>query len=170
MADDLEHWSCYTTSPKRSLEIFEESRNKCPMAHSNEHEGFYLLLNYADVRSAMGDHKTYSSQPQVLRPMLPRKPIPALEMDPPQHKAWRELFSRAITPKTAPMMESFVREDINRHIDNFIERGSCDIVAELAEAVPAETICRLVGVDDYLSQPLPWRSRSGSWTMPIMWD
>jgi cytochrome P450 len=154
MADDLEHWSCYTTSPERSLEIFEESRNKCPMAHSNEHEGFYLLLNYADVRSAMGDHKTYSSQPQVLRPMLPRKPIPALEMDPPQHKAWRELFSRAITPKTAPMMESFVREDINRHIDNFVERGSCDIVAELAEPVPAETICRLVGVDDALVPPI----------------
>jgi len=47
MPDDLEHWSCYTTSPERSLEIFD----------------------YADVRSAMGDYKTYSSQPQVLRPM-----------------------------------------------------------------------------------------------------
>jgi cytochrome P450 len=154
MADDLEHWSCYTTSPERSLEIFEESRNKCPMAHSNEHEGFYLLLNYADVRSAMGDHKTYSSQPQVLRPMLPRKPIPALEMDPPRHKAWRELFNKAITSKTAEKMESFVREDINRHIDDFIERGSCDIVAEMAEPVPAETICRLVGVDDALVPPI----------------
>jgi cytochrome P450 len=45
-------------------------------------------------------------------------------------------------------MESFVRADINRHIDEFIERGSCDILAELAEPVPAETICRLIGVDD----------------------
>ncbi len=47
-------------------------------------------------------------------------------------------------------MEPFVRSDINAHIDAFIEDGACDIVAGLAEPVPAETICRLVGIDDAL--------------------
>ena len=147
---DTGDWSCYTTSPQLSLEIFETSRSKCPVAHSQAHDGFYMLLNYDDVKRAMTDHKTFSSTPQVLRPMLPRKPIPALEMDPPQHGAWRTIFSEAITPKTAPAMEAFVRADINRHIDQFIARGSCDLVLELAEPVPAETICRLVGIDDEL--------------------
>jgi cytochrome P450 len=157
MADDTKalppetgHWSCYTTSPQRSLEIFEESRAKCPVAHSQAHNGFYMLLNYDDVKRAMTDHKTFSSVPQVLRPMLPRKPIPALEMDPPQHGAWRAIFSDAITHKTAPAMEAFVRGDVNQHIDQFIARGACDLVHELAEPVPAETICRLVGIDDEL--------------------
>ena len=143
-------WTCYTTSPARSLEIFEEARRQCPVAHSQGHSGFYMLLNYADVRAAMTDHRTFSSEPQVLRPMLPRKPIPALEMDPPRHGAWRAIFNAAITWKTPDAMEPFVRSDINRHIDQFIERGSCDIVRELAEPVPAETICRLVGIDDAL--------------------
>lgn len=143
-------WSCYTTSPRRSLEIFEEARAHCPVAHSKEHDGFYLLLNYNDVKRAMADHKTFSSVPQVLRPMLPRPPIPALEMDPPQHGPWRAIFSDAITPRTAGAMQEFVRADINRHIDQFIGRGSCDLVHELAEPVPAETICRLVGIDDAL--------------------
>jgi cytochrome P450 len=143
-------WSCYTTSPQRSLEIFEEARAQCPVAHSDAHDGFYMLLDYDDVKRAMTDHKTFSSVPQVLRPMLPRKPIPALEMDPPQHGPWRAIFSEAITPKTARAMEAFVRADINRHIDQFITRGSCDLVHELAEPVPAETICRLVGIDDAL--------------------
>lgn len=157
MADDTKPvppetglWSCYTTSPQRSLEIFEESRAKCPVAHSQAHNGFYMLLNYDDVKRAMTDHKTFSSVPQVLRPMLPRKPIPALEMDPPQHGSWRAIFNNAITPRTAGAMESFVRADVNRHIDQFIARGSCDLVHELAEPVPAETICRLVGIDDGL--------------------
>jgi cytochrome P450 len=123
-------------------------RDRCPLAHSDQHDGFYMLLNYGDVKAAMVDHKTYSSEPQVLRPMLPRKPIPALEMDPPRHSAWRAIFAGAITSKTPEMMEPFVRADINRHIDTFIERGGCDVVAELAEPVPAETICRLMGVDD----------------------
>jgi len=148
MSDDMRHWSCYTTSPERSLELFEKGRAGCP--HSSEHDGFYMLLNYSDVRAAMGDHKTYSSEPQVLRPMLPRNPIPALEMDPPRHSVWRAIFNRAITPKALETMEQFVRRDINHHIDSFIGRGSCDFVLELAEPVPAETICRLMGVDEEL--------------------
>ena len=147
---DAGQWSCYTTAPGRSLEIFEQARSQCPVAHSDAHQGFFMLLNYGDVRSAMADHRTFSSQPQVLRPMLPRKPIPALEMDPPQHSVWRAIFAGAITPKTPAAMEPFVRSDIRHHIDSFIERGSCDLVHELAEPVPAETICRLVGIDDAL--------------------
>lgn len=143
-------WSCYTTTPARTLEIFEKARAQCPVAHSREHEGFYMLLNYEDVRAAMADHKTFSSEPQVLRPMLPRKPIPALEMDPPRHAAWRSIFNGAITAKTAKRMESFVRADIGRHIDAFIEKGWCDLIHELAEPVPAETICHMVGIDDEL--------------------
>lgn len=144
------NWSCYTTTPARTLEIFEQARAQCPVAHSREHNGFYMLLNYDDVKFAMGDPKTFSSEPQVLRPMLPRKPIPALEMDAPRHAAWRAIFNGAITAKTPKAMESFVRADIERHIDDFIERGSCDLIHEIAEPVPAETICRLVGIDEEL--------------------
>jgi cytochrome P450 len=147
---DAGHWTCYTTTPAATLELFEEARRQCPIAHSQGHDGFYMFLDYADVKSAMSDHRTYSSEPQVLRPMLPRKPIPALEMDPPRHGAWRAIFNNAITWKTPEAMESFVRSDVNLHIDAFIERGSCDIVHELAEPVPAETICRLVGIDEAL--------------------
>ena len=71
MSDDTRNWSCYTTSPAESLELFEAVRNRCPLAHSGQHDGFYMLLNYGDVKAAMVDHKTYSSEPQVLRPMLP---------------------------------------------------------------------------------------------------
>lgn len=155
---ETRHWSCYTTTPADTLEIYEKARGQCPVAHSREHDGFYMLLNYDDVKSAMSDHGTFSSEPQVLRPMLPRKPIPALDMDPPRHSAWRAIFNRAITPKTPRLMEPFVRADIGRHIDGFIERGSCDLIHELAEAVPAETICRLVGIDDELVQTVRERA------------
>ena len=145
-----DRWSCYTTPPAESLELFEVARSRCPVAHSNEHDGFYMLLDFKDVRRAMLDHQTFSSAAGVLRPVIEREAIPALEMDPPRHGVWRELFTRAVSAKSAKTMEEFVRADVGRHIDTFIERGSCDLVAELAEYVPAETICRLVGVDDHL--------------------
>jgi cytochrome P450 len=146
---DVLHWNCYTATPAASLEVFEVARQRCPVARSDAHDGFYMLLNYADVRAAMLDHATFSSEPQVLRPMLPRRPVPALEMDPPRHAAWRSIFNRAITAN-ALAMEPIVRADINCHIDDFIERGCCDLISDLAEPVPAEAVCHLVGIDTAL--------------------
>jgi cytochrome P450 len=148
--EELRHLSCYTTPPARTLELFDAARSRCPVAHSDEHDGFHLLLAYDDVKRAMADHGLFSSRPQVLRPMLPRKPIPALEMDPPKHQHWRALFNQAVTARTAGMLEALVRADINRHIDAFISRGSAELVEELAEPVPAEAICHLMGVDEEL--------------------
>ena len=146
-AVDVGDWTSYEMAPEASLRLFEEVRAKFPVAHSTGHEGFYLLLDQAEVRRAMSDYRTFSSAPQVFRPLLPRKPVPALEMDPPQHGAWRAIFNAAITPKTPAAMEPFVRADIRNHIDGFIERGECDIVREIAQSVPAETICHLVGIE-----------------------
>jgi cytochrome P450 len=150
MSDDIGHWSSYSSDPESSLDIFDRARKRCPVALSDEHEGFYLLLNHRDVKNAMMDHKTFSSEPQVLRPMLPRKPIPALEMDPPRHQSWRAIFDGAMSAKTTQALEPFVRADINRHIDSFVTKGYCDIVTALTQPVPAETICRLVGIDEQL--------------------
>jgi len=147
---ELRHLSCYTTPPARTLELFDEARGRCPVAHSDEHDGFEMLLAYEDVRAGMANHELFSSQPQVLRPMLPRKPIPGLEMDPPQHQHWRALYNQAVTARTADMMEPQVRADINRHIDAFLERGRAEMINDLCEPVPAEAICHLVGVDEEL--------------------
>lgn len=145
---EAEGWSCYTATPADSLELFETARAKCPVAHSDEHDGFYMLLNWPDVRSAMADYRTFSSEPQVLRPLLPRKPIPGLDMDPPRHKEWRAIYDEAIRQARPDVMEPLIRGDIRRHISAFIERGECDIVADLCEPVPAETVCHLMGIHE----------------------
>jgi cytochrome P450 len=142
------HWSCYTASPSESLALFERLRGQCPVAHSDEHEGFHLLLNWRDVRAAMSDHRTFSSQPQVLRPMLPRKPIPALEMDPPQHREWRAIYNEAIKRLDTAAMADFLRARIGHHLDIVRSQGECDIVSALCEPLPAEAICRLMGIEE----------------------
>jgi cytochrome P450 len=148
LSQHMADWSCYTTPPAETLARIEAARAGCPVAYSNEHDGFHMLLGYRDVRKAMSDYRSFSSEPQVLRPMLPRKPIPALDMDPPRHGEWRAIFNSAVKPETPALMEPFVRADVRRHIARFASWDACDIVQELAEPVPAETICHLVGVDE----------------------
>jgi cytochrome P450 len=117
------------------------------LAQSDAHDGFSLLLDYATVKKAMADHRRFSSEPQVLRPMLPRPPIPALETDPPRHAAWRAVFTRALPHGTDARMEPHIRAGVRRHLARIAPTGACDIVAELCEPLPAETICHLVGID-----------------------
>ncbi len=148
LSEHTADWSCYTATPLETQQRVEAARGKCPVAWSDEHEGFFMLLGYKDVRKAMSDYRTFSSEPQALRPMLPRKPIPALDMDPPRHGEWRKIFNSAVTPATPAQMEPFVRADVRRHIDRFKSWGQCDILKELAEPVPAETVCHLVGVEE----------------------
>lgn len=149
-ARDLGGFSSYTTSPARALELFEQARRRCPVARSDVGDGFHLLLDYDDVKAGLADHGTFSSEPMAFRPVLPRPPIPALDMDPPVHGLWRVLFNQAVTPRAVHRVEPWVRAAVDRHIDGFIGRGSCDLVAELAGTVPAETICNLLGLDDHL--------------------
>jgi len=148
LSEHTADWSCYTSTPRETFERIAAARGTCPVAWSNAHEGFYMLLGYADVRKAMADYRTFSSAPQALRPMLPRKPIPALDMDPPQHREWRKIFNAAVTPETPAAVEPWLRADVRRHIDRIKSWGACDIMKELAEPVPAETVCHLVGVDE----------------------
>lgn len=148
-------WSCYTTSPSDSLERIEAARARCPVAFSNEFDGFHMLLGHRDVRKGMSDYRTFSSEPMVLRPILPRKQAPALDMDPPRHAQWRAIFNAAVEPNETPqLMEPFLRADVRRHIARFASWGECDIVKELASPLPAEAIFHLVGIDDEKVPPI----------------
>ncbi|MBS1676267.1 MAG: cytochrome P450 [Actinobacteria bacterium] len=149
VVEGFSRYSCYTTEPDRAMELFEAARKGgCPVAHSDEFDGYFMLLGYDDVKKGMADTGLFSSTPQVLRPLVPKPPVPGLEMDPPQHKEWRQLFNTAVTPTSVGAMEPGVRADVDARIDNFIARGSADLVTELADTIPADTICRLVGVKD----------------------
>lgn len=142
-------YSCYTTTPEEAMELFEAARRGgCPVAHSDEFDGYFMLLDYEDVKAGTADTTRFSSTPQVLRPLVPKPPVPGLEMDPPQHKEWRRLFDQALTPSAVKGIEASVRADVDARIDKFIEQGRADLVAELADTIPADTICRLVGVKE----------------------
>lgn len=155
LSEHTQSWSCYTTTPAETLARLEAARSNCPVAHSSEFDGFHMLLGYRDVRKGMSDYRTFSSEPMVLRPILPRKQAPALDMDPPRHSEWRMIFNAAVKPEETPqLMEPFIRADVRRHIARIASWGECDIVKELTASIAAETIFHLVGIDDEKVAPI----------------
>lgn len=146
-----EHWP----------EQYRQLRAQCPVARTETYGGFYVLTRYADVRRAARDPETFSSVHDDERGgiMIPPNPtrLGFIEMDPPEQLAYRRHLAAAFTPRAVRAYEPRMRELIDRAIDRFVERGSFDVVDDLANPVPAIITLDLMGLplDDWERFALP---------------
>jgi cytochrome P450 len=128
--------------------ILADLRARCPVSRSDAYDGFWVVTSYDDIRTIALDDLTFSSAQSILIP--PKKntgqrSIP-IETDPPMFQKYRKvlhpLFSPAAVAKLEPAIEAFT----NQCIDEFIERGECDLVHELADPLPALTTLHMLGL------------------------
>jgi cytochrome P450 len=113
-------------------------REACPVAHSDQYGGFWVVTKYKDVLRVAEDWETFSSEHGLLVPPAPTavRNMP-VEADPPAHRAYKRLVNAFLTPAAVQQWEDRTRQLVNRLIDAFIERGRCDFMAEFARPYPA---------------------------------
>jgi cytochrome P450 len=107
---------------------------------------FAALSRFEDVRSAALDWGTYSAvtaEAKILRPIIN-------DMDPPLHSQRRSNLSRAFTPRRAAALEPRVRAIARELIDQFADRGSCDLMSEFAALLPSRVMGELIGIPEDL--------------------
>jgi cytochrome P450 len=151
---DLDHHSPeFREDPYRRFRDMRESG--CPVAHSEHYDGFWTLVDYASVFEAARDDDLFNSYPSVGVPASGMPfPILPIESDPPHTQELREVTLRQFSPGSADRARSAAVEITNAAIDEFIERGECDIVGELTTPVPAQLILRLLKWDE--SRAMDW--------------
>ncbi|MBS1844672.1 MAG: cytochrome P450 [Actinobacteria bacterium] len=144
----LEAFSTHETSPGAAYAAYERMRDQCPVSQSTAHGGYHILTRYDDVRAAARDWEKFSSAQGV---NLPRTPLagqlPALEHDPPTHRAWRELFQRVLNPKTINRLQPRAEAFAGELIDGFIGAGVCDLTVQYTEQLPPMVVSEAVGFD-----------------------
>src|SRR5262249_21444883 len=69
-----------------------------------------------------------------------------LYMDPPRHVRYRKLVKGPFTPLAAERLRPRVSELAADIIDEVIERGECDFVADVAGELPSYVIAALMGI------------------------
>lgn len=67
-------------------------------------------------------------------------------LDPPDHPRVRSLVSKAFTPRRVTALRPFVEQTTDRLLDELVERGSFDLLHDLAHQVPSLVISELLGV------------------------
>ena len=117
-------------------------------------EGFWSVTRDEDVAAISRDPGTFSSyeggiflNPDQVNPLDVNRNL-LLFKDPPDHTKYRLILQKSFVPHTVRTFEDQVRARIARVIDEVIEAGRCDFVADIAVPVPLGVLCDLMGLPD----------------------
>lgn len=140
------HAPDYATDPYPTL---EKLRLECPVAWTEAHDGYWVLTDFESVYRATREHEIFRSNPTVTIPPFPKpRPLIPQEVDAPDAQKWRRIVYGEFTPEATGKLEPQIYEIAHELIDQFIETGTCDFVADLAIPVPARLILRMLGFDE----------------------
>src|SRR5215472_16700691 len=116
----------------------------------------YVLSSSEYVEYALKHPELFSSKQafDIVGSPLPMVPI---AFDPPEHTRYRRILQPFVGPRETAGWQPRVRSLVGTLIDSFIDRGHCDLVAELAVPLPAEVFLTLFGL------PMEDRDRLIEW-------
>jgi cytochrome P450 len=120
-------------------------RERCPVTHSDQRGGFWAVTRYEDVLHVAQDWETFSSELGVAIPetTMVSKAIPE-HIDPPLHREYKRVISPFFTPAAVAALEAPTRALVTQLIDEFIEAGTCDFMADFAQPFPGLAFFDLV--------------------------
>ncbi|MDA0369915.1 MAG: cytochrome P450 [Actinomycetota bacterium] len=143
--------------------IWDEMRERCPVAHSDRWGGSYNPTRYADVTAIARDIEKFPSgggiavvpppmtaDGQPVPQVLPYG-VPPISSDPPLHTWTRRLILPWMSPQKTLTYEAMTRDLCNRLIDGFIETGRADVAADYAQQIPVRVIAHILGVPESMS-------------------
>jgi cytochrome P450 len=129
--------------------IWDELREKCPIAHTARYQGVYFPSRHEDVRAVAYDTEHFSSRRIIVREVPPpRIPAPPITSDPPEHRADKNLLTPAFTPDAIKRHEPRMREICARLIARFAGKGGCDAAVDYAQEIPVRIIARMLGLPE----------------------
>jgi cytochrome P450 len=108
----------------------------------------FVALGYDAVQQVLLDGQTFSSSGYA-KSMGLVMGHSILEMDEPEHRAYRGLIQQAFTLKAMERWErDIVAPIVHRLIDAFVERGRADLVRDLAFPFPIHVIAAMLGLPE----------------------
>lgn len=114
-----------------------------PVLFSRKHGGHWIVLGYDEVHEVMRDAERFSSYPNNIMPHGGEKTLP-LELDPPEHTAYRHALQPLFSPTRMRALEEQVRTTVTELLDGFAARGEAEFVAEFAHELPARVFLSLM--------------------------
>ena len=134
-------------------ELYARLRDEAP-AYWNPELRFWVLSRFDDVLEGFRDHETFSSAGGIS--LENRRPIgrtnagfdTMIEIDPPEHTAYRKLVNRVFTTRKVAGMEDEIRRIVDGYLDRVLPSGACDLVDDITGPFPMDVISALLGIPE----------------------
>jgi cytochrome P450 len=126
-----------------------------PVAY-DDHHNLWGVFRYGDIQNILGDYVTFSSAPPKLDSPSTEKNQNAdtadrfqrqnlVQSDPPYHRTLRGVVASAFTPTIIAKLELHI-EEIAEMLNKVIQKGSMDLIEDLAYPLPVTIIAELLGI------------------------
>jgi cytochrome P450 len=129
--------------------IWDDLRQRCPVAHTTRFNGVYFPTRYEDVKAITYDTDHFSSRRVVVREVVVTGAAsPPITSDPPDHAAHRRVLLAAFAPKAIESLEARTREICAELMDGISEQDRCDAAGDYAKHIPVRVIAHMLGVSE----------------------
>lgn len=130
---------------KNPYEIYRTLRNRCPVAHTDAHGGFWIPTTYETVAGIALDDDNFSSR-QATIPQYYEPNLPPVTYDPPESTEYRmmmmPLMSQSAVKRHEPFLQNLARETMN----GFIEKGEADLVQDFVRRIAYGNAMKITGL------------------------
>lgn len=142
---------------KNPYPVYDELRVNDPI-HWSAENGYWILTRYADIaaqvqndclssnRIAAHQGRMPEAAKEHFRPFFTAVGSWMLMIDPPDHTRLRALVSKAFTPGVVENMRALVQKLVDEMLASVTERGSMEVMTDLANPLPATVIAEMLGV------------------------
>lgn len=142
---------------ERGMDVAAEVREKCPVAWSENHGGFWFVTGLEEASAFQKRPDLFSAYHEIGNPDSVYKGISIpfidteygggfLEMDPPDQLEYRRILNPFLAPAAVLQWEPLAREFTNACIDDIIEEGRGDFVEQVVNVVPAVLTMAMIGM------------------------
>lgn len=122
------------------------------MPQYGDEAGYWAVVRHADVITVSRNPEIFSSaqgiQMEDVPPDLSEAASSFLATDAPRHTQLRRLVSSVFTPRAVAQLEQQIKDQARVIVDELIETGDGDFVANLSSRLPMWTVFTLMGVPE----------------------
>ncbi|HEY2429260.1 MAG TPA: cytochrome P450, partial [Acidimicrobiales bacterium] len=134
--------------------IWEDLRQRCPMAHTSRYGGGWLPTRFEDISAIAYDTERFTSRSVLMTefraPMefAPAGIAPPITSDPPYHKDARRMLLPIFSPQAVARLEPSTREHCVELIEQLKGRDVVDAAVDYAQHIPVRVIATMLGLPE----------------------
>jgi len=147
-----------TSGPVLShFEEWDEIRERYAAFWNDAYGGHWVLTRFDPIREALQDVDTFSTDSTIISDPNPDYLLLPLFLDPSKHLKYRKLYNARFSPGVVEALTPVARQACQDTIDEFIDRGHCDLINEFADIYPTQVFLIALGLPlDQAPQFVTW--------------